>query len=208
MTSFGRDFALARAAALLNEEDFDRVPHLEVCAGQQLRKWGMSTTPAGSILQEQQAHQEMGLDMAWSSGPLAQKVERLQKAYKTIVGKGIPAGSYARSLLQVACSQVAREVQASMQDLPNPHEGALVSLVNMLAERMAIQDVHVGSELEDLKPTAGHKVKGLHSGGLPIRSMKGRTFSNPQLCHGSWTNQWRAQVSMRQHGPLLRCHRC
>ena len=62
----GRNWALARVAALLNEEDFDMVPYLLVVYGQQNRKWGMATAPATSIAQTQQAHEEMCLDRNWS----------------------------------------------------------------------------------------------------------------------------------------------
>ena len=46
-----------------------------------------------------------------------------------------------------------------------PLRGELASLVNLLAERMAIQDRQVGSDLEELKPMAGHAVKGVFNGG-------------------------------------------
>ena len=41
----GRNFALARVAALLNEDDFDEAPCLLVVYKQQKRIWGIARTP-------------------------------------------------------------------------------------------------------------------------------------------------------------------
>jgi len=38
--SVGRNFAFARAATLLNEEDFDEMPHVLVVYGHKSRSWG------------------------------------------------------------------------------------------------------------------------------------------------------------------------
>lgn len=35
------------------------------------------------------------------------------------------------------------------------HDGKLAGLVNVLADRMTIQDTQVGCEIDDLKPTTG-----------------------------------------------------
>ncbi len=55
----GRNGALARAAALLNEKDFDKAQYLLVVYGQQKRKWGMATTQATWTAQTQQVHEDM-----------------------------------------------------------------------------------------------------------------------------------------------------
>ena len=57
----GRNGALARAAALLNEKDFDMAQYLLVVYGQQKRKWGMATTQATCTAQTQQVHEDMFL---------------------------------------------------------------------------------------------------------------------------------------------------
>ena len=62
-----RNYALARVVSLLNEEDFDQASYLEVFYGKKWRRWGMSTTPSGTTLQE--AHAEIGLDPCWVSAP-------------------------------------------------------------------------------------------------------------------------------------------
>ena len=84
----------------------------------------------------------------------------MQVAKQAVLSKDIIAGSFARSILQVACDMVAKSVteQAVREQ---PHQGEFVGLVNMLVDRMAIQDTQVGSEIEDLKPTAGHAADGL-----------------------------------------------
>ena len=69
--------------------------------------------------------------------------------------KGILAGSFARSILQVGCYKVAKSVREQVVREPF-HDGKLVGLVNMLADRMTTQDTQVGCEIEDLKPAAGH----------------------------------------------------
>jgi hypothetical protein len=98
-----RNYALGRAAALLNEEGFDRAPYLEVFYGKKWRKWGMAVSSSGVMQQKRAPHAEIGLDAAWSSGPMVQQIQSLQAAYKSCLLKGIPAGSLARSILQVAC---------------------------------------------------------------------------------------------------------
>jgi hypothetical protein len=46
---------------------------------------------------------------------------------------------------------------ATEQTVREPlYQGELVGSVNMLADRMTIQDTQVGCEIEDLKPAAGH----------------------------------------------------
>jgi hypothetical protein len=102
----------------------------------------------------------MCLDLQWSLKPLEQ-IQCLQVAYQAVLSKGIPAGSFARSVLQAACYKVAESltVQAVREQ---PHQGELAGLINMLADRMAIQDTQVGSEIEDLKPTAGHAAGGVY----------------------------------------------
>ena len=69
--------------------------------------------------------------------------------------QGIIVGSFACSILQVACYKVAKTVteQVVREAL---REGKLAGLVNMLAGHMTIQDTQVGCEIEDLKPAAGH----------------------------------------------------
>ena len=57
--------------------------------------------------------------------------------------------------MQVACYKVAKSVTEQVVREPL-HEGKLVGSVNMLVDRMTIQDTQVGCEIEDLKPTAGH----------------------------------------------------
>ena len=103
-----RNYALGCIAALLNEEDFDQAPYLEVFYGKKWRKWGMAVSSNGVMQQNIEAHAEIGLDAASSSAPLGEQNQSLQTAYQTCLIKGIPAGSLARSILQVACSQVAK----------------------------------------------------------------------------------------------------
>ena len=116
----GRNWALARAAALLNEEDFDMVPYLWVVYGQQKRKWGRATTPATSVAQTQRVHEEMCLDPKWSMKPLPEQIQCLQVAYQAVLSKGILVGSFARSIWQAACYKVAKSAteQAVME---KPH---------------------------------------------------------------------------------------
>jgi len=57
----GRSYALGRVAALLNEEDFDQAPYLEVFYGKVWRRWGMAASPASVMLQKTTAHDEMGV---------------------------------------------------------------------------------------------------------------------------------------------------
>ena len=61
----GKIFALARAAALLNGEDFDEMPHSLVVYGHQKRSWGIARTPAAKMAQTKHVHEDMGLDLHW-----------------------------------------------------------------------------------------------------------------------------------------------
>ena len=51
-----RNYALGRAAALLNEEDFVQAPHLEVFYGKKWRKRGMSVSSNDAMQQNMEAH--------------------------------------------------------------------------------------------------------------------------------------------------------
>ena len=88
-----RNYALGRIAALLNEEDFDQAPYLEVFYGKKWRKWGMAVSSSGVTQQKWEAREEIGSDAAWSSAPMVQQVQSLQAAYQSCLLKGIPAGS-------------------------------------------------------------------------------------------------------------------
>ena len=153
-----RNYALARAAALLNEEDFDQAKYLEVFYGKKWWNWGMPATPSGGMLQRTEAHKEIGLDKQWSSKPFVEQIQLLQKAYKTCLDLDIPAGSYKRSILQVACSQVAKN--ALEQEVAQVQVSELGQLVGLLKEGFTIRDDQVGSELIELKPAAGHAMAG------------------------------------------------
>ena len=63
----------------------------------------------------------------------------MQVAYHAVLSKGVLACSFARSILQVACYKVAKSVteQAVREPL---HQGELAGLVNLLADRMTVQD--------------------------------------------------------------------
>ena len=98
-----RNYARGRIAALLNEEDFDLAPYLEVFYSTKWRKWGMAVGSSGLMQQKWEAHAEIVLDAAWSSAPMVQQIQSLQAAYQSCLPKGILAGSLARSILQVAC---------------------------------------------------------------------------------------------------------
>ena len=84
----------------------------------------------------------------------------MQVAYQAVLSKSIHVGSCARSILQVACYKAANSV-AEQAVREQTHRGELVGLVNMLVDRMAIQGTQVGSEIQDLKPTAGHVAGGV-----------------------------------------------
>ena len=62
---------------------------------------------------------------------------------------------------KVACYTVAKSVteQAVREQ---PQQGELVGLVNMLVDDMAVQDTKVGSDIEVLRPTAGHAAGGVY----------------------------------------------
>ena len=119
------------------------------------RKWGMSTTPCGTTLQAKEAHAEIRLDPCWAPTPFVEQTQLLQKAYNNCLEVGIPAGSYTRSILQVACSQVAKNAPVQ-EEVGQVQGGELGQLVDLFLKRLAIRDDQVGSELDELKPTAGH----------------------------------------------------
>ena len=121
----------------------------------------MSTTPSGTTQQASEAHAEIGLDASWVSAPFVEQTQLLQKAYKTCLDLGIPAGSYTRSILQVACSQVAKNALA--QEVEQVQGGELGQLVDLFLKRLAIRDDQVGSELDELKPAAGNAMAGGYS---------------------------------------------
>ena len=175
-----RNYALARAAALLNEEDFDQAPYLEVFYRKKWRTWGMSTTPSGTTLQASEAHAEIGLDPCWVSAPFVEPTQLLQTAYNTCLVSGIPAGSYTRSILQVACSQVAKNALA--QEVGQVQGGELGQLIDLFLKRLAIRDDQVGSELDELKPAAGHAMAGGYGDGRWLGVFKkGDDIYDPQV---------------------------
>ena len=157
-----RNYALGRTAALLNEEDFDQVPYLEVFYGKKWRKWGMAVSSSGVMQQKTEAHAEIGLDPAWSSAPMVEQIQSLHTAYQTCLLKGIPAGSLARSILQVACSQAAKN--AVSQEMGQVQGGEFANLVGLLSKHLAIQDNEVGADMDELKPAAGHTAAGVYTG--------------------------------------------
>ena len=59
---------------MINEEDFDQAPYLEVYYGRQWRKWGMAVSSNGVMQQNMEAHAEIWLDAAWSSAPLCEQI--------------------------------------------------------------------------------------------------------------------------------------
>ena len=59
-----RNYALGRIAALLNEEDFDQAPYLEVFYGKKWRTWDMAVSSSGVTQQKWEAHAEIGSDAA------------------------------------------------------------------------------------------------------------------------------------------------
>ncbi|MFM7986548.1 MAG: hypothetical protein ACKPKO_45265, partial [Candidatus Fonsibacter sp.] len=93
---------------MLNEEDFDRAPYLDVFYGKKWRKWGMAVSASGVVQQKMEAHAEIVLDAAWSSAPMVEQIQSSHTAYQTCLLKGIPAGSLAQSILQIVCSQAAK----------------------------------------------------------------------------------------------------
>ena len=57
--------------------------------------------------------------------------------------------------MQVACYKVVKTLTEQVETEPL-HEGKLAGWVNMLVDRMTIQDTQVGCESEEFKPAAGH----------------------------------------------------
>ena len=140
----------------------------------------MSTTPSAMLLQEREAHAEIDLDPCWASAPFVEQTQLLQKAYKTCLVSGIPAGSYTRSILQVAASQVAKK--ALEQEVGQVQGGELGQLIDLFLKRLAIQDDQVGSELDELKPAAGHAMAGVYGDDhWPGVFKKGDDIYDPQV---------------------------
>ena len=73
--------------------------------------------------------------------------------------KGIPAGSLARSILQVACSQVAKNTVS--QDMGQVQRGELANIIGLLSKHLSSQDNEVGNDVDELRPAAGHTVAGV-----------------------------------------------
>ena len=90
----------------------------------------MSTTRKGTTLQASEAYAEIGLDACWASAPFGEQTQLLQKAYKTCLVSGIPVGSYTRSILQVACSQVAKNALVQ-EEVGQVQGGELGQLINL-----------------------------------------------------------------------------
>ena len=142
---------------------------------------GMSTTPSAMLLQEREAHAEIGLDPCWVSKPFVEQTQLLQEAYNTCLVKNIPAGSYTRSILQVASSQVAKNALA--QEVGQVQGGELGQLIDLLLKRLAIRDDQVGSELDELKPAAGHAMAGGYGDDhWPGVLKKGDDIYDPRSC--------------------------
>ena len=91
--------------------------------------------------------------------PMFQQTQPLQAAYQSCLLKGIPAGSLARSIVQVACSQAAKN--AVSQDMGQVHRGDMANLAGLLSKHLAIQDTEVGTDIDELKPAAGHTAAGV-----------------------------------------------
>ena len=127
---------------MLNEEDFDEAPYLEVFYGKKWRKWGMAVSSSGVIQQKWEAHAEIGLDAAWSSALMAQQIQSLQAAYQSCLLKGIPAGSLARSILQVACYQAANN--AVSQEIGQVQGGEMANIVGLLYKHLQFKTVRWG----------------------------------------------------------------
>ena len=122
----------------------------------------MAVSSSGVMQQKWEAHAEIGLDAAWSSAPMVEQIQSVHTAYQTCLLKGIPAGSLARSILQVACSQAAKN--AVSQEMGQVQGGELANLVGLLSKHLAIQDNEVGADMDELKPAAGHTAAGVYTG--------------------------------------------
>ena len=94
----------------------------------------MSVNSNGVLQQKMEAHAEIGLDAAWSSAPMVEQNQSLQTAYQTCLLKGTPAGSLARSILQVACSQVAKNTVS--QEMGRVQGGELANLIGLLSKHI------------------------------------------------------------------------
>ena len=99
----------------------------------------MAVSCGGVMQQKREAHAEIGLDAAWSSAPMVQQIQCLQAVYQSCLLKGIPAGSLARSILQVACSQVAKNTVS--QGMAQVQGGELANIIGLLLSKyLSVQD--------------------------------------------------------------------
>ena len=83
-----------------------------------------------------------GLDAAWSSAPMVQQIQSLQAAYQSCLLKGIPAGILARSILQAACFQAAKN--AVSQEIGQVQGGEMANIVGLLYKHLQFKTVRWG----------------------------------------------------------------
>ena len=81
--------------------------------------------------------------------------------------RGVPAGSHVRSILQAACSKFAQvAVKEDLQRQAKDMQLACSKLVALIADRLAIQDSQVGSDLDELKPPRPSLEESMGSAGV------------------------------------------
>ena len=94
-----RDAALARVAALLQEETLQACDDLKVERNDHLEEWGMAQTPDLVEQQKQQDLNFLGIQTNWAEQALSRQVFTLKSAIAKLREESVPKGSRLRAFL-------------------------------------------------------------------------------------------------------------
>ena len=108
-----RDAALARVAALLQEEILQACDYLCVERKGHLEGWGMAETPDLVEQQKQQDLNFLGIQTNWAEQALSRQVFTLKSAIAKLREECVPKGSRLRAFLIRECRRVSNGISES-----------------------------------------------------------------------------------------------
>ena len=108
-----RDAALARVAALLQEETLQACDYLSVERKGHLEGWGMAQTPDLVEQQKQQDLNFLGIQTNWAEQALSRQVFTLKSAIAKLREESVPKGSRLRAFLIRECRRVSNGISES-----------------------------------------------------------------------------------------------
>ena len=108
-----RDAALARVAALLQEETVQACEYLFVKRRGRWEGWGMAKTPDSVKEQKQRDLNFLGIQTNWAEQALSRQVCTLKGAIAKLREESVPEGSRLRAFLIRECRRVSNGISES-----------------------------------------------------------------------------------------------